>query len=240
MDGEVAPSVQRRAAVHAALGEPARLQIVDALVLSDASPSELGELVGVESNLLAHHLNVLIDAGLVEGNPSHGDRRRRYLRVRPDGLELLARSLPLEASSVLFVCTANSARSQLAAALWNGRSAVPATSVGTEPAARIHPQARRVARRRGLDLSGQRPTSLHEAGASADVVVTVCDRAHEQLRRRLVGACATLHWSVADPAEVGTPASFTRAADELELRIVALASLVVPPSTALEARNARP
>ncbi|MGD9997696.1 MAG: ArsR/SmtB family transcription factor, partial [Ilumatobacteraceae bacterium] len=53
-----------RAAVHAALGEPARLAIVEALVTSDRSPKELGDRLGLPSNLLAHHLEVLEDAGV--------------------------------------------------------------------------------------------------------------------------------------------------------------------------------
>ena len=57
--------VNRRAAVHAALAEPARLAIVDALMFGDASPSELQELVDLPSNLLAHHLNVLERARIV-------------------------------------------------------------------------------------------------------------------------------------------------------------------------------
>ncbi|TDB88979.1 ArsR family transcriptional regulator, partial [Actinomadura sp. KC216] len=57
--------LDRRAAVHAALGEPARLAIVDALLLGDASPGELGAGLGAPSNLVAHHLRVLAEAGVV-------------------------------------------------------------------------------------------------------------------------------------------------------------------------------
>ena len=55
-------SIERRAAVHAALGEPVRLAIVDRLGPGDASPGELAEAVGLASNLLAHHLKVLDEA----------------------------------------------------------------------------------------------------------------------------------------------------------------------------------
>ena len=142
-----------RAAVHAALGEPARLGIIDALAHSDLSPSELGDLVGIESNLLAHHLEVLDAVGLVVRSASHGDRRRRYVRLHHDRLEWLASTRPVETDRVLFVCTANSARSQLAAAMWNATHDVPASSAGTEPAAAVHPQAVRAAQRRRLDLT---------------------------------------------------------------------------------------
>ena len=220
--------VESRAAVHAALGDPHRLAIVDALAVSDLAPSELRELVGFESNLLAHHLDVLDDAGLVQRSLSHADHRRRYLRLHGDVLSSLVQPLPIPASNVVFVCTANSARSQLAAALWNERHDVPATSAGTEPAAQLHPQARRAASRRGLDLGDAHPTGLDRLEVEPDLVVTVCDRAHEQLRGRPLPSRRTLHWSIADPAERGSAAAFDAAADELEQRMADLVPLVVP------------
>lgn len=57
--------LELRAKRHAALGEPARLAIVERLLLSDASPTELGRALGLSSNLLAHHLGLLEQAGLV-------------------------------------------------------------------------------------------------------------------------------------------------------------------------------
>lgn len=219
--------VERRAAVHAALGDPHRLTIVDALSLSDLAPTELRELTGLESNLLAHHLDVLEHAGVVERSASHGDRRRRYLRLDRRALESITRPPRLAASNVVFVCTANSARSQLAAAMWNRDHGVPAVSAGTEPAERVHPQARRAAKRRGIDLHDARPTALGDLRITPDLVVTVCDRAHEQLRRRALPSPRALHWSIADPAEQNTPEAFDEAADELERRIAALAPLVI-------------
>nr|BFE76149.1 hypothetical protein GCM10020092_094500 [Actinoplanes digitatis] len=79
-----------RARIHAALGDPARLAIVDALTLGDASPSEIGHGLGMPTNLVAHHLKVLQDAGLIVRTRSEGDRRRTYLRLQPDVLALLA------------------------------------------------------------------------------------------------------------------------------------------------------
>lgn len=240
MSGEwIQAQVERRAAVHAALGDAHRLAIVDALALSDLAPSELGDLLDLESNLLAHHLDVLADAGLVERSPSHGDRRRRYLRLRRDTLDAIAQPLTIAATSVLFVCTANSARSQLAAAMWNARHDVPAASAGTEPAVRVHPQARRAAARRGLDLDDARPTSLDDVGVEPDLVVTVCDRAHEQLRHRRYRPARVLHWSVADPAEAGTARAFDAAAGELARRIDELAPVVTPSPGSRSRRPAR-
>ena len=72
---------ERRAAVHAALGEPVRLAIVDRLGPGDASPGELAEAVGLGSNLLAHHLKVLEEAGVIRRVRSEGDRRRSYVQL---------------------------------------------------------------------------------------------------------------------------------------------------------------
>ena len=102
--------VKRRAAIHAALGEPARLAIVEALRLSDKSPSSLGDWLGIDSNLLAHHLDVLEEVGLIERIPSSGDRRRRYVRLTDHALEDLFPAAPLLVKAILFVCTHNSAR----------------------------------------------------------------------------------------------------------------------------------
>lgn len=225
MSDERKLSVERRATIHAALGDPTRLQLVDALALSDLAPSELAALVGIDSNLLAHHLDVLAGAGLVERIRSHGDQRRRYLRLRPEVLGDLTVPPVVVAEAVLFVCTANSARSQLAAPLWNRAHPVPATSAGTEPAGCVHRHAVRAAKRRGINLAGAQPAPL--PAVAPGLVITVCDRAHEQLRHRPLRSGTVLHWSVPDPAEVGSPAAFDEAADELERRIAQLAPYVI-------------
>jgi hypothetical protein len=85
------------------------------------------------SNLLAHHLRVLEEAGLVTRRRSEGDRRRTYLHLVPGALGALAGPARQPTHRVPFVCTANSARSHLAAALWRQASEVPAASAGTHP-----------------------------------------------------------------------------------------------------------
>src|SRR5918992_5921537 len=141
--------VKRRAAIHAALGEPARLAIVEALRLSDQSPSSLRHWLGIDSNLMAHHLDVLEGVGLIQRRASSGDRRRKYVRLTNHALENFFPTAPLFVKAVLFVCTHNSARSQLAAALWNCKSTVYAESAGTHPADQVHPLAVAVAARHG-------------------------------------------------------------------------------------------
>ena len=82
---------------------------------------------------------------------------------------------------MLFVCTANSARSHLAAALWRRASNVPAVSAGTHPAEAIDPGAIAAAGRHRLPLPRLRPRHIGEVRQHGDLVITVCDLAHEEL-----------------------------------------------------------
>ena len=211
--------IKGRAAIHAALGEPARLAIVDALRLSDRSPSSLAQWLGIDSNLLAHHLDVLASVGLIERIASAGDRRRRYVRLNEDMLRDLFPAEPLSVNTVLFLCTHNSSRSQLAAALWNGKALSIAESAGTHPAQRVHPLAVDVAARHGIDLSTATPRSLSNVTITPDLIVTVCDRANEALGP---SAVPRLHWSIPDPAETGTLEAFSQAFQVLDHRIKVL------------------
>ena len=223
-------SLEQRAQVHAALADPVRLGIVDELAVSDRSPSELAERFDVRSNLLAHHLQVLESAGVIERLASHGDRRRRYLRLRPGGLAGLVAAPTFHAAGVVFVCVHNSARSPLAAAIWNACSPVPASSAGTDPAERVHPEAVRAARRHHLDLGAATPTRLDPDHLDDELVVTVCDLAHEDLvtlsaARRRVGA-PVLHWSIPDPAVSGSRSDFDHVVATLQRRVGVLAPAV--------------
>jgi protein-tyrosine-phosphatase len=207
-------TIAERAARHAALAEPVRLQIVDLLTLGDWSPGELQVRLGLPSNLLAHHLNVLESAGVVGRGRSEADRRRSYVRLDSAALRELTVGQTVSATRVVFVCTANSARSQLAEALWSRASAVPAASGGTHPAERIEPTAIETARRHGLRLGNRRPRLLDEIRRPGDYIVTVCDNAHEEL-----AVVDGLHWSVPDPVRAGVPAAFESAFEELPRRV---------------------
>jgi protein-tyrosine-phosphatase len=213
-------SLQVRARIHAALGDPARLAIVDALTLGDASPGEIGHDLDMPTNLVAHHVKVLQEAGLIARTRSEGDRRRTYLRLRPDILASLTPP-PLEnAGRVVFVCTHNSARSQLAAALWRQRIGGPVTSAGTQPAARVHPRAVKVAHRHGLALDATRTAHVTDVLHDGDLVIAVCDNAHEDLNTPVR---PRLHWSVPDPVRADTDDAFEAAYTDLAGRIDRLA-----------------
>jgi len=210
--------LERRAEVHAALADPARLRITDVLADGDASPSELAAMLAMPSNLLAHHLQVLEGAGLVTRRRSEGDRRRTYLRLVPGALDIPAGGPARAARRVLFVCTANSARSHLAAALWRRASKVPAASAGTHPGAAIDPGAVDAAGRHNLPLPRLRPRHISDVEQNGDLIVTVCDLAHEEL-----GELAVVHWSVPDPVPAGDPGSFDAALADLADRVTRLA-----------------
>jgi ArsR family transcriptional regulator, arsenate/arsenite/antimonite-responsive transcriptional repressor / arsenate reductase (thioredoxin) len=210
-------SLERRARVHAALGDPARLAIVDALTLGDASPGEVARALGLATNLVAHHVKVLTEAGLVARTRSEGDRRRTYLRLEPGTLASLAAPHLPAVGRVVFVCTHNSARSQLAAALWRQRTGRPVASAGTRPAARVHPRAVKIAH--VVDVVGD-----------GDLIIAVCDNAHEDLTGRTVDVRSRprLHWSVPDPVRVNTDAAFEAAYTDLAGRIDRLAPALHP------------
>lgn len=215
----------RRVQVHAALADAGRLTIVDRLLLGDASPSELQRVLSMSSNLLAHHLAVLEGAGILRRVRSEGDRRRTYLQLIPGALDLLVPSAALQAQRVVFVCTQNSARSQLAVAVWNRRSRLPAASAGTQPAAQVHPGAVAAAARHDLPMRPRRPRHLDEVLRPTDLVVAVCDNVHEELPSET----ARLHWSIADPARAGGARAFDHALDELVARIDQLAPTLNRP-----------
>lgn len=227
MNVELISSLEVRARIHAALGDPARLAIVDALALGDASPGEIGQALGLATNLMAHHVRVLHDAGLVDRTRSEGDRRRTYLRLRSGALATLMPAPLHRAPRVVFVCTHNSARSQLAAALWARRSRIPATSAGTEPADRVHPRAVAAAGRHGLSLRRARTTHVSDVLRDDDLVVAVCDNAHEQLP---VEPTRRLHWSVPDPARADTDTAFEAALTDIAGRIDRLVPALDPGS----------
>ncbi len=205
-----------RALAHAALGDERRLAIIDALHLSDLTPTELRQRTGLASNLLAFHLDVLEAAGLVDRHRSAGDGRRRYVTLQPDVLGALLPAPPEPGHGpVLFVCTRNAARSQLAAALWRDRTGDDAQSAGTAPADRVDEHAVAVAAAHGLHLDDGPPRPYDAVVGDPSLVVSVCDRAREDA---LPWDAPHRHWSVADP-DGGDVAAYERAFRELARRV---------------------
>ncbi|WP_099038426.1 metalloregulator ArsR/SmtB family transcription factor [Mycobacterium neglectum] len=215
MTTEVNRDLAQRTAIFAALADPARLTIVDHLLNADASPSELRAILSMSSNLLAHHLAVLKSAGVVRQSRSEADGRRTYLKLNHSALDGLVPSAQHRARRVVFVCTHNSARSQLAAAIWNRRSELPATSAGTKPAPQVHRGAVAAARRLNLSMRATKPRYLGDVLAADDLVIAVCDNAHEELPAEL----PRIHWSISDPTCTAVAAAFDETVIELTSRI---------------------
>ncbi len=222
------PSRDDRARIFAALGDPTRLGVLELLAVQDLSPDALAAALEIPANLLSHHLNVLQEAGVIRRVHSKNDRRRTYVQVIPQTLDgLLPEPAPLQASRVVFVCTHNSARSILAEALWRDASDVSSASAGTSPAAQINPRAVKAAARAGVSVRNSKPRSIEDVVRPDDVIVSVCDAVNEELPDL---DNPRIHWSIPDPASVGTDAAFNATVVELRDRITSLAPRVTRPS----------
>ena len=217
-----------RVARVAALGDPVRLAITDLLHDDDLSPDSLMASLQIPGNLLAHHLKILTEVGLVTRTRSQADGRRTYLHLELGGFDdLLPTASTINTRRVVFVCTENSARSVMAEAIWRDVSTVPVSSAGTAPAFRINPRARTAIRRAGLLLEQREPRDLDEVLKPSDLIVSVCDAVNEKLVNR---SNSRLHWSIADPARVGNDAAFAQTFDEIRGRVLALVPHVHTPT----------
>jgi len=220
---------------------PLRWRLLSELARSDRRVGELCELAGKRQSLVSYHLRHLRDGGLVSARRSLADGRDTYYVLElarcgellvsagtslHPGLASTVGSHPVRhrapaRSRVLFLCTGNSARSQMAEALAEG--AVRAASAGSHPKP-LHPNAVRVMRERGIDIAGRRSKHLSElTGRRFDYVISLCDRVRE-VCPEFPGTPQAIHWSVRDPArEPGTDEqilpAFERTAAELEMRI---------------------
>lgn len=210
----------KRARIHAALGDENRLAVVDLLSLGDRSVQELAEAVDLPGNLLAHHLDVLESAGVISRRVSEGDRRRRYIVLDRETLAELVPLRIMRPASVLFVCSHNSARSQYAAGRWAQMTGAPALSAGVDPALQVSPTAVIVAAESAVDLSSAVPKGYDSIDVVPDLVVSVCDRARES---ELPDAGQHLHWSIPDPVPLRRVAAFRSAFAEIDVRLEALA-----------------
>lgn len=230
------------------LSDPLRWQLVRELGRSDRRVGELVQLVGKPQNLVSYHLAELRHAGIVSARRSSADGRDVYYRadlflcrdlLGEAGLSLhtglaLAPIPPGEVAPrrprprVLFLCTGNSARSQIAEALVEHRSAgtVKACSAGSHPKP-LHPNAVQVMAERGVDISGRPTKSLTRFARNRfDRVITLCDKVRE-ICPEFPGPPVAVHWSIADPAaeddsDQATYPAFRNVADDIESRVALL------------------
>jgi ArsR family transcriptional regulator, arsenate/arsenite/antimonite-responsive transcriptional repressor / arsenate reductase (thioredoxin) len=240
------------------VGHPLRWRILAELSVSDRRVRELTALTGEPQSLVSYHLRLLREGGVVGARQSSADGRDSYYSVdlaccadllwaaggalHPAlrrGRSMGEMSRPTVRSRrprrVLFLCTGNSARSQMAEALLEDQSLIPVEvfSAGSRPKP-LHPNAVRVMRTRGLDISTCRSKSFDEfATRRFDHVVTLCDRVRA-VCPEFPGAPPRAHWSMPDPSAGGTTnqqtyPAFEAAAEEIERRVEFFRELIAEP-----------
>lgn len=233
-------------------GHPMRWRLLSELARSDRRVRELMALTGQPQNLVSYHLGRLRAGGLVTARRSSADGRDAYYSISlarcgellaetgaalPPGLRL-ARPATEPArirAQVLFLCTGNSARSQMAQAICEQMSQVmvAAASAGSHPKP-LHPNAVRVMREHGIDISSRQPRHVSAlAGQRFGYVISLCDRVRE-VCPDFAGLPQVIHWSIPDPAASGgtgeeTYPAFLALAAELETRIRFLLSWISAP-----------
>ena len=229
------------------VGHPLRWRLLTELARSDRKVRELAELLPQRQGLVSYHLGCLRKARLVSMRRSAADGRDAYYTVDltrcgeliaataealHPALKLQHAAIPSLGSApagvpvrVLFLCTGNSARSQMAEALLDHLShgVARGVSAGSDPK-RLHPNAVRAMTEWGIDISGRRTKLLDEfRDQRFDIVVTLCDRLRE-ICPEFPGTPRVVHWSIADPSDPAAPddesyPSFQEVAIELASRI---------------------
>jgi protein-tyrosine-phosphatase/DNA-binding transcriptional ArsR family regulator len=213
-------------------GHPLRWHLMSELARSDRRVGELCELANRRQSLVSYHLRQLRDGGLVSVRRSAADGRDTYYvldlarcgelltsageSLHPGLAPRAPRDHRTTLARVLFLCTGNSARSQMAEALCERLSGgtVSAASAGSHPKP-LHADAVRVM----PEIAGRRSKHLSEfEGESFDYVISLCDRVRE-VCPEFPGGPELIHWSIPDPAREPGRDAFERTAAELHTRI---------------------
>jgi protein-tyrosine-phosphatase len=221
--------------------------LLSELAHSDRRVGELCSLVAEPQSLVSYHLARLRAERVVFGRRSTADGRDTYyvldldrcrellagvgvalhpgLRFeRPAQLRARGRGRP---ARVLFLCTGNSARSQIAEALTQHLSdgLVDAVSAGSAPK-RLHPHAVGVLAERGIDIADRRSKHFDDfVGSRFTYVVSLCDRVRE-VCPEFPDHPDLIHWSVPDPSREGSYRAFQRTLTEIETRVGFLFELI--------------
>lgn len=203
------------------LAHDLRWRIVKRLSVGDYRVNELVSVLDAPFNLVSYHLKKLRQEGLVIARRSEADARDTYYRLEIERLGALYRNAGrslhpslvettmMNASAearpspikVLFICTHNSARSQMAEGLLrhDGPPHISVASAGEHPTV-VHPDAIQVMDEMGVNIRSQSAKSfdavIHDA---FDYLITVCDRARETCPT-FSGDGRQIHWSFPDPA----------------------------------------
>jgi ArsR family transcriptional regulator, arsenate/arsenite/antimonite-responsive transcriptional repressor / arsenate reductase (thioredoxin) len=240
------PAAETAPPVLKLVGHDVRWQLIRRLAEGDLRVNELVDAVDLAQNLVSYHLRLLREGELVVERRSSADGRDVYYHL---DLDRLAQGLSDSATSVhasiggslprrvehrrrsprrprvLFICTGNSARSQIAEATLRAElgSDVEIQSAGPSPT-EVHPLAIKALEERGIAVEGLRSKGLEELrGIDFDLVITLCDRAKEACYPSEYGT-RQVHWSLPDPAAVQGPGAqrwraFQATADEIAKRV---------------------
>jgi protein-tyrosine-phosphatase len=239
------------------VADPFRWELLVQLARSDRRVGELAQLVGKAQNLVSYHLGELRSGEIVSARRSSADGRDTYYRLnlaRCGALFVTAGAalhpalqlapLPMRPpvaekrhkQRILFLCTGNSARSQIAEALLASRSGntIEVRSAGSHPKP-LHPNAVRAMAEQGIDISGWSSKHLGRFSRTRfDRVITLCDKVKE-ICPEFPGAPVTAHWSMADPAaaaesDEATYPMFVCTAEEIEVRVDLLIAELAHPA----------
>jgi thioredoxin type arsenate reductase len=216
------PSDEAATALRA-LGEVNRLRLYALLTMGPMAVGDLVTVLGLSQALVSHHLAVLKAAGLVVDRRDDGDARQIIYSVNKPVLRALygeltllldpiktvdtrptntPRRVPMTGPiRVLFLCTGNSARSQMAEALLRaqGEGLFETFSAGTHPKG-INPLTVKAMEEVGIDVSDHTSKSLDiYLDDEFDYIITVCDSANEACPT-FPGDYQRIHWSFDDPA----------------------------------------
>ena len=249
---------RRPPAVLGLVGHPLRWRLLRELGQSDRQVRQLSARLGESQSLVSYHLGRLHAGELVSVRRSSADRRDVYYALDlarcgqlmaaagaalHPGLELVpsweagGAVHPATSVKVLFLCTGNGARSQIAQALLEELTGgvAKAFSAGSHPKS-LHPNAVRTMAERGVDIAGRTTTHLDRyARRRFDYVITLCDRVRE-VCPEFPGVAEPIHWSIPDPAADGSSDEesyprFQQLAVELDVRIRFFLQLVEHPPT---------
>lgn len=202
------------------LSHELRWSMVQALTLGDYRVNELVTMMDQPLNTVSYHLKLLREGNLIAMRPSEADGRDNYYSLDLDQLgewyraagfalhpsvmepEVAERHVP-SSTRVLFVCTHNSARSQMAEGLLRHLSGgqIQVKSAGSQPTT-VHSDAIRTMASMGIDIREQQSSGFDDViNDSFDVVITVCDRARE-VCPAFPGEGQHIHWGFPDPAAI--------------------------------------
>lgn len=227
-------SEERVLTILQALADSHRLQLYEILLRSDRNNSELAKKTGLRQNLLSHHLNTMLDCGLVRVHQSLGDARRHYysadlatahyvgewwdLHTPPTSKSLPSLKRP---RYVLFLCLHNTTRSVMAEKLAHHlapTSLIPfSAGLKETPGPPLLPVARRVLDEHGVTAGDVAAKTYHDviATTALDYIIVVCDIVHEAMLPPGLAKAEYLHWSLRDPEEGVAEKERLAIADEL-------------------------